>query len=289
MNLNVVLFPGQGSQFCGMGSELFPHYPQLLQQADNILGFSVKELCLHDPNGDLSRTEFTQIALFVVNALAWQSHIDSGGFWPNAACGHSLGEYNALFAAGVFDFETGLNLIRYRGQLMGRQQGGGMAAVIGSNVEKIRKILDDFAFDTVDIANYNSPRQVVISGPKRDIDDLAAVFEEIPDTRYVVLNVSGAFHSRYMQEAAREFGEFIRTMNFRAPRFSVIANTSAQPYTLENVVENLTQQIASPVRWTETIAHLCDRGKCTFQELGVGNTLTRLLYQISPNLVPEKV
>lgn len=282
---SVALFPGQGSQFRGMGRELFPRYPHLLQQSDEILGFSVEELCLHDRGEDLIKTQFTQVALFVVNALFWQANFGDSGRLPDAACGHSLGEYNALFAAGVFDFATGLKLVKKRGELMARQSGGGMAAVIGCDAESVRKILDDFAFDTLDIANYNSPNQVVISGPKRDIEDFAAVFAEVPGSRYVILGVGGAFHSRYMREAGDEFGSFIRTMRFNPPRFPVISNVLACPYTSTNLITTLTSQISSPVRWMDSISYLLGQGACDFHELGPGTTLTRLLNLIAPGSV----
>jgi trans-AT polyketide synthase/acyltransferase/oxidoreductase domain-containing protein len=282
---SVALFPGQGSQFRGMGRELFPRYPHLLQQSDEILGFSVEELCLDDRGDDLIKTQFTQVALFVVNALFWQAKFGDSGRLPDAACGHSLGEYNALFAAGVFDFATGLKLVKKRGELMARQSGGGMAAVIGCDAESLRKILDDFAFDTLDIANYNSPNQVVISGPRRDIEDFAAVFAEVPGSRYVVLGVGGAFHSRYMREAGDEFGAFIQTMCFNPPRFPVISNFLARPYTSTNLITTLTSQISSPVRWMDSISYLLGQGACDFYELGPGTTLTRLLNQIAPGSV----
>ncbi|MEH2425102.1 MAG: ACP S-malonyltransferase [Nostoc sp.] len=281
----VALFPGQGSQFRGMGRELFPRYRHLLQQANDILGFSVEKLCLDDPGDDLIKTQFTQVALFVVNALYWQDQFGESGRLPDAVCGHSLGEYNALFAAGVFDFATGLKLVKKRGELMGRQSGGGMAAVIGCDAYCVRKILDDFAFDTLDIANYNSSDQVVISGPKRDIEDVAAVFAEVPNLRYVILSVSGAFHSKYMREAGNEFGAFIRTLSFNPPRFPVISNLLARPYTSTDLITTLTSQISHPVRWLDSINYLIDQGACDFHEVGPGTTLTRLLYRIAPDLV----
>ncbi|MGE5655110.1 MAG: ACP S-malonyltransferase [Actinomycetota bacterium] len=282
---SVALFPGQGSQFRGMGRELFTRYPHLIQQSDEILGFSVEKLCLDDPGENLIKTQFTQVALFVVNALYWLAKFEDSGRLPDAACGHSLGEYNALFAAGVFDFATGLKLVKKRGELMGRQSGGGMAAVIGCDADSIRKILDDFAFDTLDIANYNSPHQVVISGPKRDIEDVAAVFAEVPGARYVILGVGGAFHSRYMREAGNEFGALIQTIHFNAPRFPVISNFLARPYTSTNLIATLTSQISGPVRWMDSINYLIEQGACDFYELGPGTTLTRLLNQIAPGVV----
>jgi trans-AT polyketide synthase, acyltransferase and oxidoreductase domains len=286
---SVALFPGQGSQFRGMGRDLFARYPGLVQQANDILGFSVEQLCLEDPAGGLLQTQWTQPALFVVNALSWQEKFGDSGGVPDAAAGHSLGEFNALVAAGVFDFATGLALVKKRGELMGRQSGGGMAAVIGLNADQVCKLLDEFAFDTLDIANYNSPEQVVISGPKRDIEDAAAVFAEIAKSRYVVLGVGGAFHSRYMREAREEFAALLGSVQFRPPRFPVISNVSARPYTEADLRASLASQISSPVRWMDVILYLHDQGACDFHELGPGSTLTRLLAQIAPDIMQRAV
>ena len=137
----VHLFPGQGSQHVGMGAELFKRYPQLVEQADEVLGYSIKTLCLEDPRSELSQTQFTQPALFIVNALSYLARIDDGEAQPDFVAGHSLGEYDALFAAGVVDFEQGLRLVQRRGALMSQVRGGGMAAVVGLDEQGVLDVI----------------------------------------------------------------------------------------------------------------------------------------------------
>src|SRR5690606_39147899 len=151
------MFPGQGSQTLGMGGDLFDRFSDWTAEADRILGYSIRELCLEDPRGQLGLTAFTQPALFVVNAMTWRARVEDGKPTPAALAGHSLGEYNALLAAGVFDFPTGLELVRERGALMGRVSGGGMAAVIGLAPDRIAEILaGSEAGRRLDVANYNA-------------------------------------------------------------------------------------------------------------------------------------
>ena len=160
------LFPGQGSQKKGMGLSLFEHYPELVKEADAILGYSIEDLCLNDPDDLLKQTQYTQPALYVVNALSYLERIKEDGKEPDYVAGHSLGEYDALFAAGVFDFATGLKLAKRRGELMAEARNGGMAAVIGMKENEIRKVIEENELQQIDIANLNSPNQIVISGPK---------------------------------------------------------------------------------------------------------------------------
>ncbi len=164
------IFPGQGSQEKGMGKQLFEAYPELTKVADHILGYSIENLCLADSRQVLDHTEYTQPALYVVNALSYLHEREIRGLEPGFLAGHSLGEYSALFAAGVFDFETGLRLVQKRGALMAEAKGGGMAAVIGMDAPQTMKVLSDSGLDSIDIANINSPQQTVISGARADVE-----------------------------------------------------------------------------------------------------------------------
>lgn len=275
--MKAYLFPGQGSQQVGMGAALFDQFPDRVAEADEILGYSLKQLCLEDPNEELGQTQFTQPALFAVGALAYDACED-----PHAdfMAGHSLGEYAALYAAGMVDFGTGLRLSRDRGALMAKVSGGGMAAVIGLSAEAISEALQGAGMASIDIANYNSLGQIVVSGPAGDMAAAGEACKGAGAKMFVPLKVSGAFHSRYMREPAEQFRAALDAVTFSAPKTTVLANVSAQPYTVNEAAENLIAQIYSPVRWTETIQYFLDTGVEEFVELGSGNVLSKLVKQI---------
>lgn len=274
--MTTYLFPGQGSQARGMGGELFSEFTDLTQKASNILGYSISELCLEDPEDKLGFTNFTQPALYVVNALTFLKQTEKPAF----VAGHSLGEYNALFAADVFDFETGLKLVQKRGELMSQATGGGMAAVVGMKSEAIQALLEDKQLNNISVANYNSNMQIVISGPKADIEAAKPIFEEAGAKLYIPLKVSGAFHSPYMKEAQTTFAEFISQFEFQAPSVPVIANTTALPYEATAVATNLAEQITHPVLWTKTIEYLLAQSETEFVEVGPGTVLAGLVKRI---------
>jgi malonyl CoA-acyl carrier protein transacylase len=267
----VCLFPGQGSQSVGMGGDLFERYADWTAEADRILGYSIRELCLEDPRGELGLTQFTQPALFVVNALTWRARVDEGKPAPAYVAGHSLGEYNALLAAGVFDFATGLELVRERGALMGRVSGGGMAAVIGLTPERIAGILE---------ANYNAFDQTVSAGPQADLEAVRPDFEAAGARAFTTLKVSAPFHSRYMREAMEEFAATLERYTFAAPAIPVISNVTAEPYPAGDVRGTLAKQIGSSVRWLDSMIWLLDRGITEFEEVGPGNVLTKMIARI---------
>ena len=164
--MTTYVFPGQGSQARGMGKDLFSAFPNEINAANQILGYPIDKLCLEDSQDQLNKTNYTQPALYVVNALSFLKKMQETGTKPDYVAGHSLGEYNALFAAGVFDFETGLRLVQKRGELMSQANGGGMAATVGLKHDNIETLLQKGNLETVSIANYNSYTQIVISGPK---------------------------------------------------------------------------------------------------------------------------
>jgi trans-AT polyketide synthase/acyltransferase/oxidoreductase domain-containing protein len=237
---------------------------------------------LKDPRGELAQTQFTQPALYVVNALTYHQKLKQGEK-PKFVAGHSLGEYAALYAANVFDFATGLKLVKKRGELMARATGGSMAAVVGLTPEQIEFTLKNPALSKIDVANFNSFTQTVLSGLKDDITSAQAAFESAGAKMYIPLNVSGAFHSRYMTPARDEFNEYLNQFSFKAPEITVIANISAAPYTEDNVKANLADQINHSVRWTETIQYLLKQGEEEFIEVGPGAVLTGLIARIKRN------
>jgi trans-AT polyketide synthase/acyltransferase/oxidoreductase domain-containing protein len=276
----IYLFPGQGSQKVGMGEGLFSRFSAQVGEADAILGYSIAELCLRDPANQLNLTTFTQPALFVVNALSFLDRLVQTGELPNFVAGHSLGEYNALFAAGVIDFRTGVSLVRERARLMGRESGGAMAAVIGLTADQIRQILIDANLLGSDIANLNSPTQTVISGPENEIVAAQSWLEKAGAQLYRRLPVSAAFHSRYMVRAEQDFRTFLRSITFAEPRIPVLSNVSTRPHVSAEVASNLAAQITHPVRWTECIEWLLQKPEPHFVEIGPGNVLSGLLKRI---------
>lgn len=274
------LFPGQGSQKKGMGSELFDQFEDLTATADEILGYSIKSLCCEDKESRLNQTQYTQPALYTVNALSYLDAIKTTGIKPDYVAGHSLGEYNALLAAEVFDFATGLRLVKKRGELMSQAEGGGMAAVIGLRREALTDLLAKAGLTALSVANYNAYEQMVISGLKTDIDKAEQVFATESKVRYIPLPVSGAFHSPYMAKAQEAFADFLADFHFQTPRRPVIANINASPYHPALIKTNLTRQISQSVEWTRTIEWLQSKPQSQLQEIGPGKVLTNLLQRI---------
>jgi len=273
------VFPGQGSQKIGMGGELFHKYSELTEIADEVLGYSIKELCLED-NERLNKTEYTQPALFVVNALAYHEKLNDIGEKPAFLLGHSLGEYNALYAAGVIDFETGLRLVKKRGELMNKAKGGSMAAVLGLTEEKISMIIKENSLKDIYIANYNSAKQIVLSGDKEAVENAKACFEKAGAMAYKILNVSGAFHSPFMVDASREFGNYIKKFKFSKMESPVISNVTGKPYEEDNLTDILVKQIISSVKWAESIQYLLRRDITEIIQVGPGNVLTGMIRTI---------
>jgi malonyl CoA-acyl carrier protein transacylase len=279
------VFPGQGSQRRGIGQGLFDEIAQYRDseaQVDALLGYSLRDLCLRDPER-LANTQYTQPALYVVNALHYYKAIGAG-VQPSYVAGHSLGEYNALLAAGAFDFMTGLELVHKRGELLAQITNGAMAAVGGLSAKRVEEVLARNDLARIEVANYNTATQIVISGPVADIQKAQLVFENAGAQLYLPLSVSGAFHSRYLAEAAQRFEEFLNRFSFQRLRIPVIANITGQPYPNADptlVVRSiLTQQIIQPVLWSNTIHRLLAAGVTEFHELGPGTVLSSLIKQI---------
>lgn len=281
--MTAFVFPGQGSQKRGMGQELFElkEYRAVEKEVDGIVGYSMRQLCVEDPDNRLKDTQYTQPSLYVVNALYFfKAHLE--GTMPTHVAGHSLGEYNALLAAGVFDFMTGLKLVKRRGELMAQARDGGMGAVIGLDRERIAAVLHQGGFDSIDFANFNSPSQTVISGPVADLSRAGQLLEQSGARAYMPLPVSAAFHSRYMREYADQFAEFLRPFTFAPPRTPVVSNVTAQlyPSDSESIKALLVRQIKQSVEWTRSVRYLFAQGVKDIREIGPGNVLTRLVQQI---------
>jgi malonyl CoA-acyl carrier protein transacylase len=276
------LFAGQGIQRKGMGKDLFHLFPNLISIANTILGYDIEALCVEDAFNQLDQTEYTQPAIYVVNSLFYFKSLQEDAK-PNISflAGHSLGEYNALLAAGVVDFETGLRLVKKRGELMSRSTSGTMAAIIGLTQEQVQLFLSKNNINNVEIANYNSYTQVVISGLKHDMIQAQALFtQENKHTIVIPLRVDGPFHSSYMYQVREEFASFLQNFLFKPPLIPVLSNYTARPYTFSEIKKNLIEQITHPVRWVEIVEYVLKHKEAKFKEIGLSTILEKLINKI---------
>ncbi len=282
--MRAFIFPGQGSQKKGMGAGLFDReeYLSVEQDVDALLGYSLRDFCANAAPSQLMDTRYTQPSLFVVNAMHYAETL-SQGLRPDIVAGHSLGEYNALHAAGAFDLLTGVRLVQKRGELMAKAKSGGMAAIVGPDAARVESVLQARGLTGIDLANYNSPTQTVISGKKEEVTTACQALEKESDA-CVQLPVGAAFHSRYMIDAAREFQDFLTGFNFEPLRLPVVANVTGRHYPSGDPTLTLraflVRQISRPVLWTQSVRHMCDQGAGEFHEIGPGTVLTRLVQQI---------
>lgn len=282
--MKAVVFPGQGAQRQGMGKELFERYPQMLAEADELLGYSLAELCENNPDGRLHNTAYTQPALYVVCVLMYHAYVEEHGE-PAFLAGHSIGEYAALYAAGVFSFREGLRLVCERGRLMAQVQGGAMAAVIGRDADGVGRLITDSGINGLEIANDNSPQQIVVAAPADVLKAFVAFCLE-QGVRAVQLKVSGAFHSSHMAQPAAVFAEFLGDAAFQAPQCPVVSNVGAVPHGLLQLRENLAGHLCRPVRWTDSVRYLLDAGVEEFIELGPSPVLKGLIAQTRKHYSP---
>jgi malonyl CoA-acyl carrier protein transacylase len=267
-----VIFPGQGSQRAGMGAGLFERYPDLTERASEILGLPVAGLCLSDPGGKLRETRYTQPARYVVNALSLRAARDDG-LVPDVALGHSVGEYTALLAAGVFDFETGLGLVIARATLMSAVPGG-MSVVLGLPAAQIAEVLAGAGLDGIDLANLNATDQTVLSGPADLLERAGPPLLEAGAFSVRQLPVSGPFHSRYMRNAALAFADVVAGYELAPPALPVIANRTARDYPATGIGQLLAEQIDHQVLWAQSLEYQLTRDPGTeFVELGGTPTL----------------
>jgi trans-AT polyketide synthase/acyltransferase/oxidoreductase domain-containing protein len=282
--MKAYLFPGQGSQKKGMGAELFPKYPEHVKKSDAILGYSIEELCVADPNNLLNFTTYTQPAIFVVSVLNYLEMLKTENR-PGFAAGHSIGEYAALFAAEAFNFETGLQIVKKRAELMSQAEGGLLAAVIGLAQEEVEARITASGIAGIEIANINSPTQIVVGGPAQLVQDFVK-FSEGQSGRVIPLKVSGAFHTSHMRQAQEAFRDFLSTITFSIPRIGVVSNYSARLHTQEEMAGNLANHLANRVRWTECIEHLLEAGVEDFTEIG-SKILTPMVNDIRDSWVSK--
>jgi [acyl-carrier-protein] S-malonyltransferase len=277
-----LLFAGQGAQVVGMGKDLadqFPTAADLFRRADEILGRKLSDIAWNGPIEELTKTSNCQPALFV-HGLACLSILRelAGDFTIGGAAGLSLGEMTAHAAAGTFDFENGLKLVQKRGSFMDEACAatvGGMAAMIGADENTVRELAAD---EDVDVANINSPGQIVISGELAKVEAAVAVAKEHGIRRATMLNVAGAYHSRLMESAYEKLGAALLEVQMQIPQFPVISNvTGREVETLPEIRLTLQDQVTSTVRWVDCMERLLALGCDLFIELGPGGVLAGLL------------
>jgi len=288
------LFPGQGSQYVGMGQDLYASDPgarELFDMAEEITGLPLKRLCFSGPLEELTLTVNLQPAVTLINLCLYRA-LEGAGVHPQAVCGHSLGEYSALFAAGVLAAADTLAAVKERGRLMQREaeaHPGTMAAVIGPAPERLAELLASICRQgPLALANFNTPEQTVISGTAALVAQ-AADLVKAAGARVVPLKVSGAWHSPLMAGAHQDFAACLSTLNFQAPRLPVYLNATAAPEGDPEALRlAMSRQLTSPVRWADLILNLKDAGVDTWVEVGPKNVLKGLMGKILPEAPPER-
>lgn len=270
-----VLFPGQGSQSVGMGADVFSARPDLLgAAADDALGWSLRALCADGPEAELTRTSRAQPALYAIAYVLWKAFSDASPHPPEAAAGHSLGEYTALAAAGSIDFTTGLQLVAARGAAMEKAaeaSASGMAALIGVDAESAEAIVATRRDQggRLWVANLNAPGQVVVAGEASDISWLSEVGKELGVRRVIPLNVAGAFHTPIMAPAAADLEQALAAVSFLPPQFDVYANATARP--MGDISATLEEQLTAPVRFVDSLEAMHEAGIESFVHIGPGD------------------
>ena len=271
MGKTAYIFPGQGSQFPGMGQDLYAGHKDLMERANDILGFRITDIMFSGTSEDLKATKVTQPAIFLHSVVLAMSQSQA----PDMVAGHSLGEFSALVAAGALSFEDGLRLVSLRAQAMQQcceKVPGSMAAIIGLPDQTIEEICA--GIPGVVPANYNSPGQVVISGEESAIDQACEALKAAGAKRALKLPVSGAFHSPLMEPARAELARAIEATPFQTPRCPVYQNVTAAPTQDPEVIKaNCLKQLTSPVRWTQSVKNMLLDGGTHFVELGPGSVL----------------
>ena len=283
------IFPGQGSQKVGMGSDLVENFQiarEVFDNADSSLGRSITQLCFEGPEEELRQTENTQLAILTCS-VAILKILTLSGIMPRFVAGHSLGEYSALVASGVIELSDALRLVRARAQFMaesGKEQDGTMAAILGMQTDRLQQYCDSVE-GIVKIANYNCPGQLVISGEVvavKQVIDLAS--EEIGSRRCRLLPVSGAFHSPLMESAQAKFRTVLDTVTLNSPNIAIVMNVTGKLVKKpENIRSLLFQQIIEPVQWEKTLHTIASTGIDNYIEVGPGKVLSGLVKRTYPD------
>ena len=280
------VFPGQGSQWAGMGLDLYTNLPEarsVFEEADSVLSFPLSRLCFEGPEDILRQTVNAQPAIMTVSVACLRTSPQlKGRPQPSFVAGHSLGEYTALVAAGTLSFADALRLARERGRLMqeaGNQTSGGMLAVIGLDETTVQSVCQATGME---ISNINCPGQIAISGPSQVLEEATRLAKEKGAQRVVPLPVSGAFHSRLMQPAADGMAQAVSNLEFQDAAIPIVANTTAETTTSGNALKaELLNQLCHAVLWQKSVERMIKEGTVEFVEVGPGQVLTGLIKRIS--------
>jgi [acyl-carrier-protein] S-malonyltransferase len=281
------LFPGQNSQYPGMGKDLAEHFPEsraVFEEADAALGFSLSKMCFEGTEEELKLTENTQPAILTVSVAAYRA-LASKGIQPDYAAGHSLGEYSALVAAGAMEFRDAVKLVRQRGRYMQAAVPvgeGAMAAILGMSPADVAEVCKKAAeTEVVSPANMNTPEQTVIAGSSAAVKRAVEMASQAGAKRAVMLTVSAPFHCSMLAPAQQRLEPDLRGVNFSAMKFPVITNVDAEAVILgDEARESLIRQVTMPVRWLESVREMIELGVNIFVEVGPGKVLTGLMRQI---------
>ena len=295
-----LLFPGQGSQYVGMGEDLYRDYRaarHMFDQANDILGFDLAKLCFQGPQQELDLTQNAQLAVLTVSVACLEAlkfQISDFRFPVEAVAGHSLGEYTALVAAGSLGFASALRLVRKRGQFMkeaSAENPGGMMAIIGLSLEQVEKVCEvSQSQGVIQIANLNCPGQIVISGDEKALERAGEKAKEVGARKVVNLAVNGPFHSSLMKGAAEKLAGEIETIEVRFPEIPFLSNVKGDfLHEPSRIGEALVKQVDSPVRWEDSMRRILDKGIRYFLEIGPGKVLTGLLKRIDKTVTVYNV
>ncbi len=293
------IFPGQASQYVGMGralAETATEAAQIFAQADQILETPFAELCWSGPEEKLNDTYNTQPAVFITSIAVWTT-LQVAGYTrpPDFVAGHSLGEYSAYVVSGVLSFEDGLKLVRKRSYLMqkaGQQKPGKMAAIVRLDLNKLEAICEKVTQETgsVELANYNSPEQVVISGDESGVDQAIQLAKEAGVRRAIKLGVSVAPHSKLMEVVYDEFATAVDETRLEVPQIPIVANITAKPLlTIDDIRTEMREQLTSPVRWMQSIQYMISQKVDQFIELGPKSVLTNLQRRIDKQVTARAI